>query len=494
MSKKLPILRVAGPTILVSLLLFAVCLFAAVVLYRWHSRTAQHLTEDIDSRKVAVEMETTLRTLITLVGRGSDVESLHDGIAELLEKAKDLANTQAEEELGRQLEESFNRYLELWWEHGSGTRPNPALEQLQQHTLPLAVRIRAHHTEQIDKSEAALRETIKWLAWGLVGVGVVGSLGGIFFGYGVARAIRQSFYKLSVSIRDATDKLRHEFPTVTLQTGEGMDYLHEQMKDLMQEIEQTVERLQQREHEVLRAEQMAAVGQLAAGVAHELRNPLTAVKMLVQSSREDLAGRGLPAEDLQIIEKEIRRLESSLQTFLDFARPPRMERRAVNVSEVVEEALALISGRAKKQDVSVDFDPPAPEISLHADPDQLRQLLLNLIMNALDAMPQGGALTLRARLAKDNQLELQVRDTGPGVSAEVMPRLFEPFVSGKETGLGLGLVVSRRIAEAHGGSLTGENLPGQGACFTLRLPAAAGGQESGLTAQGKTHAESAAGG
>lgn len=469
MAKKLPTLRVAGPTILVSLLLFAACTFAAVVLYRWHARTAQHLTEDLDSRKLAEKIETQLRNLKNLVARGNnDLDDLHAEITELLDNARPLLNTPTEEAMGQDLEDSFQTYHDLWQEHGGGPSSR-ALAHLEKDTLPLANRVRTHHVQAIGQSEEALRSTVRWIAWGLVAVGVIGSLGGIFLGYGVARTIRHSFYKLSVSLRDATDKLRHELPTVTLRASEGMDYLHEQMTHLMREVEQTVERLQQREHEVLRAEQLAAVGQLAAGVAHELRNPLTAVKMLVQTSREDMETRGLPAEDLHIIEKEIRRLETSLQTFLDFARPPRMQRRCVQMEDIVEEALALTMGRARKQKVTVDFHRANDALELDADPEQLRQLLVNLILNALDSLQGSGHLILQASVA-NGQVELQVRDNGPGIKAELLPRLFEPFASGKETGLGLGLVVSRRIAEAHGGSLEGRNLDQGGACFTLRLP------------------------
>jgi two-component system sensor histidine kinase HydH len=105
------------------------------------------------------------------------------------------------------------------------------------------------------------------------------------------------------------------------------------------------------------------------------------------------------------------------------------------------------------------------------DADQLRQVLLNLLLNALDAMPGGGSVCIRLRPPEDGRAELSVADTGPGISDDILPRLFTPFVSDKETGMGLGLSVSRRIVEDHGGTLTALNRPGGGACFVVRLPA-----------------------
>jgi two-component system, NtrC family, sensor histidine kinase HydH len=289
----------------------------------------------------------------------------------------------------------------------------------------------------------------------------------------VARALRHSIYQLSVRIRDAADKLGHDLPTITITESSGIDYLHEQLQSLMREIELMVERLHQREREVLRAEQLAAVGQLAAGVAHELRNPLTAVKMLVATSREDLEARGVDTEDLQIIEQEIQRLERSLQAFLNFARPPKMERRRLDLATVIEQAVQLLSGRARKQEVRLEYEPQEGPVWVEADGEQLRQLVVNLAMNALDVLPQGGIVVFKVvPLQLDRPfVEVHVSDTGPGIPRELLPRLFQPFVSGKETGLGLGLVVSRRIAEEHGGYLWATNHLQGGACLILRLPA-----------------------
>src|SRR5262249_20650783 len=246
--------------------------------------------------------------------------------------------------------------------------------------------------------------------------------------------------------------------------------LQEQLQGLVGEITQVVEKLQQREREVLRAEQLAAVGQLAAGVAHELRNPLTSVKMLVQANREDAEDRGVPAEDLEVIEREIRRMERCLQNFLNYARPLKLEQRPVDLADVVDRTFALIGGRAQKQLVRLEFNRPAIPVRVEADGEQLQQLLVNLSLNALDAMPRGGDLRVDLRRTDAGLAELRVSDTGPGIARDMVPHLFEPFVSSKETGLGLGLVISRRIAESHNGRLWADDHRVGGACFVLQLP------------------------
>ena len=218
------------------------------------------------------------------------------------------------------------------------------------------------------------------------------------------------------------------------------------------------------------AEKLAVVAQMAAGVAHELRNPLTSVKMLVQSQREATDVSVQFAEDLGIIEDEIRRMERSIQTFLDFARPREPERRALNPADVIRRVFALVEPRARNQDVELKLVEPEQPLTVDADWQQLFQVFLNLCGNAFDAMPSGGTLELRLERT-ENFVRITVRDTGPGIDSGIVPRLFEPFVTNKEAGVGLGLVICRRIAEAHQGRLEGENLQ-QGACFTLELPAA----------------------
>jgi len=311
-----------------------------------------------------------------------------------------------------------------------------------------------------------------------------------------------------------------------------------------------VERLQQREREVLRAEQLAAVGQLAAGLAHELRNPLMPIKIMVQAASDQGNGAGLHGRDLAIIEHEITRLEQSIQDFLDFARPPEPEKTGFDLRPVVQQTLDLLTARADRQHVQLNAALTDEVVAVVADRGQLRQVLVNLMLNALDAMPEGGEIDVSlhversgepaldsrlpnverlsgvARLPEsdfvdrqrskhggvllsrqfarqdsvrsalpDDRDELQRRslladspgrsaeiekgtivlcvgDNGSGIEPEILPRVFQPFVSTKETGTGLGLSICQRIIEAHGGTIEVRNRPNGGAEFICRLPSA----------------------
>jgi signal transduction histidine kinase len=164
-------------------------------------------------------------------------------------------------------------------------------------------------------------------------------------------------------------------------------------------------------------------------------------------------------------------MERSLQTFLDFARPPRMERRPTPLAPLVREVADLLRGRAGKQRVDLWLDLPAAGVTVLADREQLRQVLVNLFLNALDAMPAGGTLAVAVRPADPWRVEVEVDDTGPGIPPAQMPGLFQPFASTKDTGLGLGLVTSKRIVEDHAGTLGAANRRGGGASFVLTLPA-----------------------
>jgi len=221
-------------------------------------------------------------------------------------------------------------------------------------------------------------------------------------------------------------------------------------------------------------EKLAALGQLAATIAHEVRNPLAIMRSTLQNILEDLAeSRPAIAEQHGFLLEEIDRLNRVLTTVLDYARPMRLELANLPASELLERVAFLASGLLQPKDLSLDLDASDPDVALRVDPDLMCQALLGLVANGIEATPRGERLALAAR-AGDQGIELSVADRGPGVPEEQRARIFEPFFTTKNTGSGLGLAVARRIAEAHDGTIAVEDRrDGRGARFVVRLPAPA---------------------
>lgn len=243
-------------------------------------------------------------------------------------------------------------------------------------------------------------------------------------------------------------------------------------------------RLLESQRATTRSEQLATLGRVAAALAHELRNPLTSMRIIVQSASTNDNQVSLDVMDFSILEQEIERLDVSIQTFLDYARPPRPEKRPCIVQSLVRQTVSLVERRAAQMGVEIRSDLPADPIEIEADPGLMKQVILNLLINALDASPSGGAVTLRSRVASlenrqatDSNLshgrelvEIEIADGGGGLPADLGNRIFEAFVSTKETGTGLGLAICKRIIEDHGGTIDARNTPDAGAVITVRLP------------------------
>jgi signal transduction histidine kinase len=224
--------------------------------------------------------------------------------------------------------------------------------------------------------------------------------------------------------------------------------------------------------EVERRERLSALGNLAATVAHEIRNPLNAISMGLQRMRAEF----VPAEGeaeygrvADIVQGEVRRLNGIVEAFLTLARPLALRPAIAPVAPLVGEVADLIAPEAESRRVRVAtaVAPGLPPACL--DADHVKQVLLNLTRNALEAMPKGGVLTLAAA-AHDGTLVLTVEDTGSGIPSDVLPRIFEPYVTTKARGTGLGLAIARRIVEAHGGRIEATTREGRGARFTVALP------------------------
>jgi len=227
-----------------------------------------------------------------------------------------------------------------------------------------------------------------------------------------------------------------------------------------------------------RAEQDKIVGEMAAGLAHEIKNPLAGLKVTMEILAEESYLAKEDREALKLATDEIRRIEYLMKGLLSFARPPKLQFEMTDVNSVLETVASLaLKDRSSKRDgensISVikDFESDLPETL--ADPMQLRQIFMNLLLNAADAMPKGGTLSLKTWFdAASETLRVTVSDTGTGIDASVMNSIFKPFFTTKTKGSGLGLAITKRLIEEHGGRISIENNTGRGARFTISLPAA----------------------
>jgi signal transduction histidine kinase len=248
------------------------------------------------------------------------------------------------------------------------------------------------------------------------------------------------------------------------------------LADEKRRLEEANRRLQETQQQLIQSERLAAVGQMASRVAHEVNNPLAIITTAIRIIRKQHQVDEAATENLQVIEEEINRIARTIRELLDFARPtPTQE--LVQVNAVIRSMEGLLAQNLRERQIGLDIilEPELPLVRISAD--QLKQVILNMVRNAEDAMPQGGALVIRT--ARKGQLvEVGVTDTGCGIAKEHLGRLFEPFFTtkAKERGLGLGLSVSYGIIKGANGNIAVESEVGKGSTFRISLPAAAGSE------------------
>lgn len=254
----------------------------------------------------------------------------------------------------------------------------------------------------------------------------------------------------------------------SLETRVGLT--EEELKRVEAELKGTLEA-------AARSERLAALGRLASGVAHEIRTPLTSLKLFLQSVQDEIAISAEQSEDYRIGMRQVARIENTINHFLDFARPQEPVLADLDFGHLVEEVLEVIRPRANQQQVDVreSIDGELPRVQ--GDARQLGEVLINLAVNALDAMPEGGRLTISISAETSQQdpsrpawVRIDVSDTGPGIEPEDLERLFEPFFTTKAAGSGLGLAIIKGTVERHAGTVHVDTRPGDGTTFSVRLP------------------------
>lgn len=330
-----------------------------------------------------------------------------------------------------------------------------------------------------DRTNEANRQTANKMFEAFLLLGVCGGAAGLVAGLAIARGVHRSMVKLDVSVRGAADRLQEVIGPAKIASPGGIDDLATGIKQVEDQIGLVIERLQEREQESMQNQKFAAVGQLAAGLAHELRNPLMPMKMLVQRALSRPDGPSLSVPQLKVLDEEIRRMEGLVHEFLDFAKPQALQPRRIDLTTVIRQATELVAARANVQHVELSADLTGCPVEVLADPLRIRQVILNLLLNSLDAQPEGGSIDIRLSeevLFINGEpkpfIKIDVDDSGTGIPENLYEEIFEPFMSTKETGTGLGLTISRRIILNHGGQLKVANTPQGGAGFIILLPQA----------------------
>jgi signal transduction histidine kinase len=245
--------------------------------------------------------------------------------------------------------------------------------------------------------------------------------------------------------------------------------LYREAQERAEELAEAIEDLKAAEQELLRNERLATIGHVTAAVAHEIRNPLSTIGGFARSIVRDPEEFERNQRNAQIIIDEVDRLEELLRGLLDFSRPERMRLEPMALQPVIASVLEWTENERSRSQATLDLDLPEDLPQVNLDANQFRQVLLNLIKNAVEAMPEGGVIRIRGR-ATERGVELTVSDSGAGIEEEDLQHIFDSFFTTKPTGTGLGLALVRKILDAHGATIEAYNAPGNGAVFTIVFP------------------------
>lgn len=356
------------------------------------------------------------------------------------------------------------------------------------------------------KADAGLAESTRMmLIYTVLAVIVISVLTGVFVLRLVHRPVRilkrgteelasgDLGYQIAVESTDELGDLANSFNIMSLQLRAANEEITSWARTLEARVEDKTNELKRAHEHVVHVEKMASIGKMAAVVAHEINNPLSGIltyakllKKWVEKVEGNEKKRTEIRECLDLVESESKRCGDLVKNLLMFSRSAPMNLEWADVNQVVDRCIRLVQHHLDLGNVQLQVETASDLPVLHCDPAQVEQVLLALVMNAIDAMPRGGNLMVRTRsLPQSRQIEIQVRDDGVGIPPDLLPRMFEPFLTTKETGkgVGLGLAISKTIVERHGGVIEVESQPGRGTTFYIFLPVdAVGGQATPIEA------------
>jgi signal transduction histidine kinase len=480
-------IQVAGPPLAFGLILLGACLAGAWYINQLQRNLARVLTHNVANLQAAQELEISVRqlrfhtflyALDPRLARREAIDADQENFERTLQRAKESAQSREQVASLDAIDAGYHQYhhdLAQLLTARSSADALAGLRNLEdshpiRHVVDPCHELLRNNELKMEEISTQSERLGQHALVAMLALGLGGPLGGLILGYGIARGLSRSIYQLSVRVQDMAQRLDQDVASVRITASGDIQHVDKQLEYVVKRVEEVAERLQSQQREMLRAEQLSAVGQLAASVAHEIRNPLTGVKLLVEAAMRSPNGRPLVAEDFQVIHRELARLERTVQGLLDFAKLPAPNRIACDIRGLITEAVDLVRARADQQQVAIKVRSPEEPVGVMVDCDQFRTVFVNLFLNALDALPDGGSLEIDVQVSAHEDVRIAVSDSGAGIPPAIADRLFTPFASTKPSGTGLGLSLSRRIIEEHGGRITAANRAGGGASFIIQLP------------------------
>ena len=475
--------RIIAPAVVVSLCWLIVG-GATTYYLSWQDQALDRvLEENVSSIRAANEMQETVWQMQAVARQAArnrtrvpdqTLAELESQFEQLLREAETSADADEERPLVQRIRGSFAEYVALWRRANTELMTDDAMLNelaglVSKITEPCQQFMRVNE-QLMQKASRRRQQLTAWIVWGRAAMLLIGPALGLLMGLRLASQLHQSMTRISVRLKAVAGDLEQEVGRLEITPQADLPVIQQQLDLVADRIRNVMQELNQARREAMRAERLAAVGELAAGVAHELRNPMTSVKLLIQTVQhrwKDAA----PPETFDVVMEEIGRMESTIQGLLDFARPPRLQRARHDLRQIVRRAISLTEGRARHSSVSLVTHFADEPVWVNADTEQLHQVCVNLLLNGIESMTTGGEFDIHVEANESAALAyVRFEDSGAGIPDSVLPRLFEPFVTSKDHGNGLGLAVSRRIVSNHSGRLRAENRSGGGAALTIELP------------------------
>lgn len=313
--------------------------------------------------------------------------------------------------------------------------------------------------EPLNSTLAATRQKIYLIGAAIISIGIM-------LGLMAARKILKPIIILNEGVKQVGEgELGVEVPVV------GMGEIKElagSFNKMSVKLKELVDAIKSAQKNLVRTEKLYAIGEFSAGVAHEIRNPLTSIKMLFQlvKSRKET----MSQQDIEVIEKEINRIDRIIQSFLAFARPEKVDMSEVNIKHVLDDVITITKPKMTQCEIQLEQVLPPELPNIHGNFDALKQVFLNLVLNAIQAMDKnGGTLGIEA-VAADGALSIIIKDTGMGIPEKHVKKVFDPFFTTKKDGTGMGLALTHNIVNDHAGSIDIESVPGRGTSVKVKFP------------------------